>query len=232
MIENKDGQKVLAWDFPTRAFKWTLVLLVASAWASNKFGASMPGWHKWTGYAILVLVVFRILWGFVGGSTARFVNFVSGPGAALSYGLAFLQGRTPKYLGHNPLGGAMVMALIVMLGAQSILGLYAGDEDRLIIDGPLARTVSDSAVAFAARWHHRVFDLLKILIVLHVLANLYYAFIKREPLIKGMATGYKPAAAYVDQPQAQAGSPMAAAVCLIAALAIVFGGVLAFGGRF
>lgn len=232
MIEDKNGQKVLAWDFPTRAFKWTLVLLVVSAWASNKFGASMPGWHKWTGYAILVLVVFRILWGFVGGSTARFVNFAAGPGAALSYGLALLQGRSPKYLGHNPLGGAMVLALIVMLGAQAVLGLYAGDEDRLIIDGPLARTVGDSAVAFAARWHHRVFDLLKILIALHILANLYYAFVKREPLIKGMATGYKPAATYVDQAQAQAGSPMAALACLIAALVIVFGGVLALGGRF
>lgn len=225
------GGKVLAWDFPTRIFKWTLVALVASAWASNKFGGGMPNWHKWTGYAILVLIVFRLLWGFVGGSTARFASFVRGPGAALSYGLSFLQGRTPKYLGHNPLGGAMVIAILIALAAQAVLGLYAGDDDRLIIDGPLARTVSNSAVTIAARWHHRVFDLLKILIVLHVAANLYYAFVKREPLIKGMATGYKPAADYVDAPAARPGSPMAALGCLIAAVVIVFGGIVALGGK-
>lgn len=226
-----EGRQVLAWDFPTRAFKWTLVALVVSAWASNKFGGAMPNWHKWTGYAILVLLVFRLLWGFVGGSTARFANFVRGPRAALSYGLALLQGRSPKYLGHNPLGGAMVIALLLALGAQAVLGLYSGDHDRLIIDGPLARTVSDSTVALAARWHHRVFDLLKILIVLHIAANLYYAFVKREPLIKGMATGYKPAAAYVDAPAARAGSPLAALLCLLAAIVIVFGGILALGGK-
>jgi cytochrome b len=226
-----DNGKVLAWDFPTRAFKWTLAALVVSAWASNKFGGGTPNWHKWTGYAILVLIVFRLLWGFVGGSTARFINFVRGPGAALSYGLALLQGRTPKYLGHNPLGGAMVMAILAALAAQGALGLYAGDADRLIIDGPLARTVSDEAVTFAARWHHRVFDMLKILIVLHVMANLYYAFVKREPLIRGMATGYKPSDAYVDAPAARAGSPMAAVACLIASVVIVFGGILALGGR-
>lgn len=223
--------KVMAWDFPTRAFKWTLVALVASAWASNKFGASMPNWHKWSGYAILVLVVFRLLWGFVGGSTARFGNFLRGPGAAFAYVLDLARGKTPKYLGHNPVGALMVMGLLTLLGVQAVLGLYAGDEDRIVIDGPLARTVSDAAVAFAARWHHKVFDLLQILIALHVAANLFYAFVKREPLIEGMATGYKPTAEYADARQAKPGSMLAALGCLLLSIALVFGGIVALGGK-
>lgn len=230
-IQLSASPKVMAWDFPTRAFKWTLVALVVSAWASNKFGASMPNWHKWSGYAILVLVVFRLLWGFIGGSTARFGNFLRGPGEAVAYGLGLLRGKTPKYLGHNPVGALMVMGLLALLGAQAVLGLYAGDEDRIVIDGPLARTVSDAAVAFAARWHHKVFDLLQILIVLHVAANLFYVVVKREPLIKGMATGYKPAGDYVDARQAQPGSALAALACLIVSATLVFGGIIALGGK-
>ena len=226
-----EGRMALAWDFPTRAFKWTLVALVASAWASNKFGAATPNWHKWSGYAILVLIVFRLLWGFAGGSTARFGNFIRGPRSVLNYGLAILRGQPVKYLGHNPFGALMVVALLVLLGAQSVLGLYAGDEDRIIIDGPLARTVSDATVAFAARWHHRLFDLLKIVIVLHVLANVVATFVKKEPLIQGMATGYKPAERYVDAAEARPGSIVAALACLAVSIALVFGGIIALGGK-
>ncbi|MFO1116433.1 MAG: cytochrome b/b6 domain-containing protein [Beijerinckiaceae bacterium] len=217
---------VLAWDGPTRAFKWALVVLVVDGWVSNKLGASVPGWHKWNGYAVLTLIVFRILWGFAGGSTARFANFVAGPSRALAY----LRGGV-SYLGHNPVGGWMILGLMALIAAQCLTGLYAGDEDRVVIEGPLARTVADATVEFAARWHHRAFDLLKIVVVLHIAANLFYTYVKRDPLIPAMVTGRKPPLPYADMKQAQPGSWGRAAICLALAAAIVFGGIYAAGGR-
>jgi cytochrome b len=218
--------RVLAWDAPTRLFKWALVFVVVDGWLSNTLGASAPAWHKWNGYAALVLIVFRILWGFVGGSTARFANFISGPSGVREY----LRGGR-AYLGHNPLGGWMALGLLAIVAAQAVSGLYAADQDRLIIEGPLAATVGDAAVDFAARWHHRIFNLIEALVVVHVAANLFYTFAKRDPLIPAMITGYKPDAAYRDGPQATAGSWGLAAVCLAAAAALVFGAMWLAGAR-
>lgn len=142
------GERTLAWDGPTRLFKWALVLLVFDGWLSNSYGDGYPYWHKWNGYAALVLIVFRLLWGFVGGSTARFSAFVAAPRRAFAYGLALLRGRNPRYLGHNPLGGWMVVALLAAVGLQATTGLFSADADRLIIEGPLAGRVSDAAVTF------------------------------------------------------------------------------------
>jgi cytochrome b len=220
-----DKSSALAWDGPTRLFKWTLVLVVFDGWLSNRYGASVPAWHKWNGYAALVLIVFRLLWGVGGGSTARFSNFVVGPGGLLAY----LRGGA-KYLGHNPLGGLMVIALLALVAAQAMTGLFAADEDRLIIEGPLAKTVSDGVVDFAARWHHRIFDGLEIGIALHIAANVVYALVRREPLVRAMVTGSKPAGSYADMASAVPGSWSRAAACLVAAAALVFGALYAAGG--
>jgi cytochrome b len=222
--------RVLAWDGPTRAFKWLLVLLVIDGWLSNEFGAGFPAWHKWNGYAILVLIVFRLIWGFAGGSTARFSAFVAGPVAGIKYIRAQIAGCSPKYLGHNPLGGWMILALLAAVAAQCLTGLYAADEDRLVIEGPLAKTVTDAAVNFAARWHHRIFDVIEILAVLHIAANLFYTFVKREPLIRAMVTGGKPAEAFADMQTAIPGSWARAALCLFAAALLVFGAITLAGG--
>ena len=225
------GARTLAWDGPTRLFKWSLVLLVFDGWLSNAVGGAYPAWHKWNGYLALTLILFRVLWGFVGGSTARFTNFIALPGRAFAYLRATLAGRPQKYLGHNPLGGWMVMALLGLVGLQAVSGLFAADEDRLVIDGPFVKFVSDATVSFAAKWHHRIFDAIEILVLLHVAANLFATFVKREPLIQGMATGYKPVEPYADEARARPGSWAAAATCLAIAAAVVFGGILAAGGR-
>ncbi|MFO1135473.1 MAG: cytochrome b/b6 domain-containing protein [Rhodoblastus sp.] len=224
------GARALAWDGPTRLFKWSLVALVVDGWLSNAFGGSWPAWHKWNGYLALTLILFRLMWGFVGGSTARFANFVALPGRALAY-LRAAAGEPQRFLGHNPLGGWMVVALIGLVGLQCVSGLFAADEDRLVIEGPLVGLVADSTVSFAARWHHRLFDALQILVALHVVATLFYTFVRREPLIAAMVTGSKPRAPYVDQKTAQPGSWLAAGVCLAVAATIVFGGILAAGGK-
>jgi cytochrome b len=226
------SEKVLAWDLPTRIFKWGLVFLVADAWASNKWGANYPYWHKWNGYAVLVLIVFRLLWGFAGGSTSRFAAFVRGPRKALAYGRDILiAGRARRFLGHNPLGTYMILALMGALAFQAVLGLYSADEDRVIIEGPLAKTVSDAAVDRAA-WLHSYWFYYAILtlVCVHVAVNLAYGFIKRDPVIQGMITGVKPRVDYEDMNEARPGSWGTAVLCLVAAIAIVFGGVVALGG--
>ena len=223
-------EKVLAWDLPTRIFKWVLVALVVSAWVSNKWGGAVPTWHVWNGYAILVAVVFRLLWGVFGGSTARFSSFVAAPGRAIAYGLALLKGREGHFLGHNPLGGWMVVALLLLLGAQAVTGLYAADSDRLIIEGPLAKTVGDATVTFASHWHHRLFNLLKIAVVLHVAAVIFHSVVKRDRLVPAMVTGLKPAKPYDDAAVATPASWGVALGCLAAAGLIVLVAVKVLGG--
>lgn len=217
---------VIAWDGPTRVFKWALVFVVIDGWISNRYGGSVPLWHKCNGYAALVLILFRLLWGFVGGSTARFASFVQGPGTVLGYVRAM-----PKFLGHNPLGGWMVLALLAGVAAMGLFGLFAADEDRLIIEGPLARTVSDAAVDVAAKWHRYVFGALEALIAVHVAANVIYAVTSKENLIRAMITGRKPQADYVDMRSSVPGSWSTAGLCLVAAAAIVFGSIIAAGGH-
>jgi cytochrome b len=223
--------RVLAWDGPTRVFKWLLVLLVVDGWLSNKYGAGYPPWHKWNGYTVLVLIVFRLLWGFVGGTTARFSAFVAGPGAVIAYFRAQIVGRPLKYLGHNPVGGWMILALLAVVAAQCLTGLFSADQDRLVIEGPLAATVADATVDFAARWHARIFTAIEILAVLHIAANVFYSFVKRDPLISAMVTGGKPSEDFADMPRAIPGSWTRAALCLVAAIVLVFGAIALAGGR-
>lgn len=222
---------VRAWDLPTRLCKWSFVALVLMAWVSDSFGASTPMWHKANGYAILVLVVFRLLWGLFGGSTARFSSFVAGPRAALAYLGEIVSRRKTHRLGHTPLGGWMVLALIAALGLQACLGLYSADEDRLVIEGPLAATVSDHAVSVASHFHALGFKLILALVAIHVAANLYFDLFAKQGLIRAMVTGVKPARAYVDQQQAAGGHPMVALSCLLAAIILVFGTIILLGGH-
>ena len=217
---------VIAWDGPTRVFKWALVFVVLDGWVSNTYGADLPAWHKCNGYAALVLITFRVFWGFAGGSTARFASFFAGPDKVLTYLRA-----APKFLGHNPLGGWMVITLLVVVAAMGVTGLFSADEDRLIIDGPLAKTVSDAGIDFAARWHRHIFTALEIFIAVHITANVVYAFTKGEPLIQAMVTGRKPAGGYADMSAAVPGSWGKAAVCLVLAATLVFGAIYAAGGR-
>ena len=222
--------KVLAWDLPTRLFKWALVVTIAVAWASDKLGGGDPELHVLNGRIVLTLVVFRLLWGLVGGSTSRFAGFLAGPGTAVAYGLALIRGREGHYLGHNPLGGWMVMVLLALSGAMAVTGLFNADVDRMIIEGPLVKTVADATVTLAHKLHHKIFDVLLICIVLHVAAVAFHAVVKKERLVPAMVTGLKPAAAYVDAPRAAPGAVALALACLVAAAAIVWLGIRAAGG--
>ncbi len=234
------------WDLPTRLFHWTLVLLVISAWATAYYAEELRDatlrWHRWNGYAVLVLLAWRLLWGFVGSPASRFSSFIGSPAAALRYGLDVARGKARRFLGHNPLGAWMVIALILAVLAQAVVGLFTTEHNDLA-SGPLARWAGDDLTKPIRRWHHFVFDKVILpLATLHIVANLFYALVKREPLIRAMVTGVKPAGDYEDSPRlATAGDSstdtgtgrvlLRAVLCLAAAVAIVFAPLLAFGGR-
>ena len=175
--------KQVVWDLPVRLFHGLLTGLIGFSWWSVKFDHT--DWHIWSGIAILTLLVFRLLWGFFGSSTARFANFVRGPRAIH----AFLRDRKSwRMAGHTPLGALSVVALLVVTAIQVGLGLIATDPDGLY-EGPLAELVSLHTSETARDLHEYNFYLLLALIVLHVVAILYYRFVRGSKLAKAMLTG-------------------------------------------
>ena len=228
---------VRVWDGPTRAFHWLLALLVVGAWASFEYSERLKDhtllMHRLSGYAILILVVFRLVWGVAGSSTVRFRTFVRGPLAAVGYGLDLLRGRDPHYLGHNPLGALMILALLAVLATQALLGLFNSQLDDGTVSGPLSSLWSDPWLRTIRTWHRRIFNYILLpLVAIHVTVNILYAFLKREPLIKAMITGKKPRGDYTDAAEASiAGNVwLRALFCLLLAAAIVLVPLNIFGG--
>ena len=239
-VANQDevmpARRVKAWDLPTRLFHWGLVLLVLDAWLSFRFseavGDNSLQWHRYNGYAVLVLLVFRVLWGFLGSSTSRFRAFLRWPHVAFDYGIGLLGGDKRHYLGHNPLGTWMIILLFLILLLQASLGLFVLDHNG-INAGPLQVLISDERAKDIGRWHRRIFNFILGFAALHVTANVLYWLIRKDPLIRAMVTGTKPAADYVDEWEAELAPNLAlrATICLVAAILIVLGGVYLASGQ-
>jgi cytochrome b len=176
---------VRLWDLPTRIVHWALVVLLLVSWFTG--GENMQ-LHRWSGYGVLALLVFRLWWGVAGGSTARFASFLKGPGAVAAY-LKTVGGRTPSdTAGHNPLGAWSVVAMILVMLVQVGLGLFASDIDGLE-SGPLSHLVDFDASRAAAELHELSFRVLQALVALHILAIGYYWVWKRQNLVGAMITG-------------------------------------------
>ena len=183
--------RALVWDLPVRVMHWTLVLAVAGAWATQELEGDWFKYHVWCGYVVLCVAATRVVWGFVGTRHARFTAFVRGPGAMLDYARGLLQRRAVHHAGHNPLGALMVLALLGMLLAQAVTGLFANDQ--VMSTGPLFGYVTGSTSDRLTTIHKQLFDLLLVAIGLHVSAALVYLFVTRDNLILPMITGRKPA---------------------------------------
>ncbi|MEO5971937.1 MAG: cytochrome b/b6 domain-containing protein [Sphingomicrobium sp.] len=182
-LSAKDILKQPVWDLPTRLFHWTLVALIAFSWWSAE--NHHLDWHLWAGLGVISLLLFRLLWGFVGSSTARFASFVRGPRAVV----AFLRDeKSWRAAGHTPLGALSVVAILAVVGADAALGLIAADEDGFN-QGPLAHLVSIDASDAARELHEMLFNGLLALIILHVAAILYYRLFRRKKLVGPMITG-------------------------------------------
>jgi cytochrome b len=174
------GQPV--WDLPVRLFHWSIVLLIGLSWWSAE--KSFDRLHFWSGHALLFLLVFRILWGFAGSSTARFATFVRGPAAVVAY----LRDGGNGQSGHSPVGALSVIAMLLALMVQISSGLIQIDDDDFV-EGPLAGLVSYDTAVLSHDVHEWSFNLLLGLVALHLLALAYYRLVRGRSLIKPMVTG-------------------------------------------
>jgi cytochrome b len=193
-MEPQDASVTIkVWDAPVRLFHWLLVALITVSVSTGYIGGNWMRWHVWSGCAILGLLIFRLLWGFAGSTTARFAHFVRGPSAALGYARGLL-GRTPSHTpGHNPLGGWMVVALLLSAALQAGTGLFSNDD--IATEGPLYDKVSKATSDTISAVHQANAVVLLTLIGLHVAAVLFYLWYKRENLLRPMITGRKQIAA-------------------------------------
>jgi cytochrome b len=212
------------WDAPTRLVHWALVLLIGFAWWSGEAGKLT--WHRWAGYVVLGLIVFRLAWGVVGSSNARFSSFLKGPGATLAH-LRTLPKRDPTDVpGHNPLGAWSVVAILAVLVFQVVTGLFAVDIDAFEA-GPLSDRVDFDTGRRIAEWHEQAFTVLQVLVALHVAAVVFYLVWKRSNPVWPMITGRK---AFTTDPGVKFAPPWLTVVVALAAAALAWW--LSKGARF
>ena len=179
--------KVRVWDLPTRFFHWSLALGVICLSVSGLIGGNAMVWHFRFGYAVLSLLLFRLVWGLVGGRWSRFGAFIYTPQSMLSY----LQGRgKPEHsVGHSPIGAASVFALLGILLAQAGTGLLSDDE--ISASGPLTRFVSNATVNLATNYHKNIGKwVLLALVALHIGAIAFYLW-RKHNLVRPMLNGDK-----------------------------------------
>jgi cytochrome b len=208
--------RIRVWDLPTRIFHWTLVVLVVFSFTTGKIGGSWMEWHLRSGYAILALLLFRLAWGVAGSDTARFAQFVRGPRTAWAYARGTLASGRPASLGHNPLGGWMVLLMIAILLLQAATGLFADDE--IATQGPLAAKVSNAWVARMSAIHSYNEWAVVATAALHVMAIAAYRWGFKQDLLSPMLHGWKPVPAESRPPEpARASSLLALALAAIAA---------------
>jgi len=176
----------LVWDLPVRVAHWALVGCVAGSFATHYAGIEWFDWHRRCGYAVLVLAVFRILWGFCGTRHARFGSFLRGPRRVLEY----LRGGAPAgAVGHNPLGALSVVAMLALLTVQGLTGLFAND--AIANAGPLFGWISPATSDRLSSIHHANSVALAVLIGLHLAAVAWQVFARRKPLVNAMITGHR-----------------------------------------
>ena len=170
------AKRVPVWDIAVRLFHWSLVALVAMTY----FWAEQRALHRSLGYAVVGLIGFRLIWGLIGTRHARFANFVPSPRRLIYYLIDMAQGREPRHLGHNPAGGAMIVALLATLAAVGTTGYMMGQDAWF-------------GVAWVESAHKTLVQVLVILICLHVTGVVFSSLRHRENLVLSMVTGEKDA---------------------------------------
>jgi cytochrome b len=191
---------ILVWDLPTRILHWSLVILVVTSVLTGLGWSGLRNemeWHERSGIGIMVLLFFRIFWGFIGGRHARFSDFVKGPKAVLSYAKGLFTGVNRHWRGHNPMGALSVVAMLGLLAAQVGTGLFANDDSS--VEGPLFNLVGKELSDAITSWHFLIIDGIYVLVGLHVAAIIAYR-IMGERLIPAMLHGCKDEDDYEDSP--------------------------------
>ena len=214
------------WDLPTRLFHWALALCVIGLLMTGTVGGNAMPWHFRLGYCVLTLLLFRIVWGFVGGTWSRFSSFIYAPKHVIYY----LKGkREPLHeVGHNPLGSLSVFAMLAFLLVQVATGLFSDDE--IAASGPLTKFIANATVQQVTNYHANIGKFILILLVVtHLLAIVFYLVKKRENLIKPMLHGDKILPMEVLPTRDTARSRFMALLILLICAAAVYG-LVSLGG--
>lgn len=183
--------KVRVWDLPTRLSHWTIVALFGVCWWTAEHDHWQ--WHRLAGYGVLCALWFRLAWGLWGAQTARFSDFVRGPGATVRYVRKLFSGGgedSQAPIGHNPLGALSILAMLGLLLTQTTFGLFAVNGDGFG-SGPLSRWVSYGTGRLFAHLHALNFDLLLLMVAVHLSAIAFYRFGRKEQLLPAMIHGFK-----------------------------------------
>lgn len=210
-------QRIRVWDLPTRLFHWALVILVFTSFVTAAIGGNAMQVHERCGFTILALLLFRFAWGVVGGQPSRFSSFLHGPAAAAKYAADLFHGESSPWLGHNPIGGWSVMAMLLTLFVQAGTGLFASDD--IMTQGPLFVLVSSRTSNWLTRVHTLNAGIIGFLVAIHGCAILFYLLVKRENLIAPMITGFKRWAGSPAESVAE--RPLTAAALAVLAVAAV-----------
>ncbi|MCG3189877.1 MAG: hypothetical protein LKCHEGNO_02404 [Burkholderiaceae bacterium] len=215
---------VRVWDLPTRLFHWLLAAAVVAQLITGNIGGNAMPWHFRVGYLIFALLLFRLVWGVVGGHWSRFASFAYGPSSIVRYLRGRPLGGDLFHVGHNPLGSVSVFAMLVLLAAQVATGLVADDEIANV--GPLNRYVSSSVAMAATAWHKGPGKvLIVLLVVLHIGAIVFYRWRLNNNLVRPMLDGDKrlsaPAPASVDDRLARVRALAIVVVCALLVTAVV-----------
>jgi cytochrome b len=211
-------QPIRIWDLPTRLFHWGLALGVVGLVVTAKAGAME--WHFRLGYCVLALLLFRLVWGLVGGRWSRFASFIHGPSTLMRYLRG--QARPEDSAGHSPTGALAVFALLGVLLAQVGTGLFADDE--ITFAGPLAKFASGEWVSQASVYHRNIGEILIFTLVgLHVIAIAFYRIVKKERLVRAMVSGDKELKAPVEPSRDDVPARLSALAVFAASAAAVVG---------
>lgn len=182
--------KIYVWDKFIRFFHWSLLALVIGAYVTSQSGMQYS--HEFIGYGLTALLIMRLIWGFMGSRYARFSEFVKTPHQTIRYLTSITKGQPKHYLGHNPAGGAMVLALLATLLFMSASGFVI--LATIEFEGPFVGALhglSDQTVYLCYELHELSLDILFILITLHLVGVLAASLQHGENLPRSMITGYK-----------------------------------------
>ncbi|MBB1318714.1 cytochrome b/b6 domain-containing protein [Shewanella sp. SR43-4] len=207
-----EQQKIKVWDFPTRFFHWAMVSLVGGLWWTAEIGEMQ--WHQILAYLLMTLIIFRLIWGFIGSDTAKFTHFFVAPKKVIAYAKAQPK---PKSIGHNPLGGYMVILLLSIIMLQLISGLFATDD--IFTEGPLMYLVSSDTAGWLTWLHKTNFNIILAMAAIHIIAVVVHVA-KGDNILKAMFSGYKLASKQITPPRLR--SPWIALIIVLAIFVCVW----------
>jgi cytochrome b len=189
--EQQSQERRLVWDLPLRMFHWLLVLSMVASYTTAKLGFDWMQWHFYLGYFTIGLVVFRLLWGLFGPRHARFTSFIRRPSAVFLYLKGMFSRTSVRTIGHNPVGGLMVLLMLILVGIQATTGLFTTDD--VVWSGPYYPAVSGGTASTLSTIHNINFNIILAAVGVHIAAILFYGLYKRQNLVVPMLHGHLPA---------------------------------------